>query len=121
MRDSKLIPRYKVINKYPHSPHTIGDIVVGEMFSDSIFKLFIYHDDFPNIFRKLKWWEERTLETLPKHLKFIGPEQSGNDNLEIGKTYEVIRWTHDELLDIWYPFIIFKDNREDIENFEPIF
>lgn len=81
--------RYKVIAPYPNSPYKVGDPVVfsnvGNSFHitttwvrldgdfvesenwDSIQKL----QEFPNIFKKLEWWEDRAIEDMPEYVKCI--------------------------------------------------
>jgi len=57
-----LKPRFKVIDDYPLSWFDVGEIVENDFDSFDL-------KDFPNIFQKMEWWEERNLEDLPKYLK----------------------------------------------------
>lgn len=74
-----LKPRWKCIADFPDSKYKIGQIYDGFEFEDNIFispKDFGYSDtpidipeDYPAIFKKLEWWEERNKEDLPKYIK----------------------------------------------------
>ena len=75
-----LMPRYKVIADYPHNPYKVGDLL--EEFTNTAFKLTVTYngnsmdetqantypasaiEKMPHLFRKLNWWEERTLDEL---------------------------------------------------------
>ncbi len=72
-------PRYKVIADYPKSCFTIDEVVHGE----SIFGIEVKnYSEFPAIFRKLEWWEERNIEDMPKYVKYVSD----------GKVYEAIKY-----------------------------
>lgn len=64
-----MTPRFKVIEDYPNSLFKIDEILTGNerLFCD---KNSERYSDFPNIFKPLEWWQERSLEDLPKYLKF---------------------------------------------------
>lgn len=79
-----LIPRYKVIESYPKSPFKIGDILYKYEFEDTYNYCYSTNPDillqgttgdkrdvenFPKIFKKMSWWEDRNPEDLPKYLK----------------------------------------------------
>jgi len=64
-----LNPRFEVIANYPKSIYKIGEII------DNGYE-FIYCDtdglkytDFPHLFKKLNWWENREEKEMPKYLK----------------------------------------------------
>jgi hypothetical protein len=66
-------PRWKVIADYPKNPYHVGDILNGGFRSEDL----IYCDDkgprwrdYPHLFRKLEWWEERKPEEMPEYVKF---------------------------------------------------
>lgn len=52
--------RYQILGPYPNSKFTVGDIVdyVG-----------IGMDLYPNLFRKVGWWEYRSIDDMPLYLK----------------------------------------------------
>jgi hypothetical protein len=69
-------PRYKVIADWPGvaGKVTSGDIIVrdgahngfwvaGEQFTEDKLK------DYPHLFRKLQWWEDRKKEDMPEYVK----------------------------------------------------
>lgn len=60
-----LIPRYKVINDWPGSPCTIGEILPS---SD----LETVYNRYPHLFRPLQWWEERRISDLPNYIRITG-------------------------------------------------
>ena len=67
MKSAELLkPRFKVIADYPKSVFKVGETLHGDL---------IYCDtngpkysDYPHLFRKLNWWEERKKEDMPKKL-----------------------------------------------------
>jgi len=74
-------PRYKVIADYPNSVFDDNQIIcLGEMKYGQL-SYGIAHDDgmeyfhaqffidYPHLFKRLEWWEERTLEEMPKYVK----------------------------------------------------
>ena len=78
-----LKPRYEVIERYPNMDEDnliVGTIIEFELFDEQTKQWYnhnersntydAFYDCFPNIFKKLNWWEKRNLEDLPKY--FIG-------------------------------------------------
>jgi hypothetical protein len=64
--------RYKVIADYPNSDYTVGAILNTHNYEDrwsGVAEDFC--NQFPHLFKKLEWWEERKLEDMPKYVKFI--------------------------------------------------
>ena len=81
--------RYKVIAPYPSSPYEVGDLVeitdIGTSFHCTTTKewnTFIEEfapvenywsikliDDYPHLFRKLEWWEDREVSEMPEYVK----------------------------------------------------
>lgn len=83
-----LAPRYKVVAKYFYSPYQIGDIVFGNdggrvlltitseysqfMASDMKVENFGHIeilDEYPALFKKLEWWQEREPDEMPEYVK----------------------------------------------------
>ncbi len=75
-----LIPRYKVIADYPDSSFKIEDILFPFYVEDSTEsgRWYVQEDRdytwinpslYPAIFKKLEWWEERSLEELPEYVE----------------------------------------------------
>lgn len=64
-----LKPRYKVIANWPHQAYEIGAILgdraalVRNLISSSNLS------DYPSLFQKLEWWEERKVEDLQGYVK----------------------------------------------------
>jgi len=67
-----LKPRWKVIADFPESPYCINQILYS--FNSKIFfEPSGYHfnpNDYPAIFKKLDWWEERSVDDMPDYLKW---------------------------------------------------
>jgi hypothetical protein len=65
-KEELLKPRYKVIADYPGNPHKVNEILeVDSMFEDDN-KTF---PQYPHLFCKLEWWEERKSEDMPEYMK----------------------------------------------------
>lgn len=76
-RVSELLkPRFKVIADFPDSDYKVWNIedrdwtkyVNGEDETDGVLWRI---SDFPHLFKKLEWWEERSQEEMPKYIKSI--------------------------------------------------
>jgi len=80
-------PRFEVIADYPYNPHKIGYFIESPIQFSSIHQTTTkYTDEFgdnvnqenycmvsefekyPNLFRKLNWWENRKIEDMPNKL-----------------------------------------------------
>jgi len=95
-----LIPRYKVIANYFHSPYEIGDYL--ENVTDFRFVVTKHCniqslasteslDKMTHLFKKLEWWEERKIEEMPKYVKimsYIRPCTNNINNFEL-KTNQI--------------------------------
>lgn len=84
-------PRYKAIDGYPCSPYSIGDMVEFSTsgtsflctrtqqyddFREDIVDVDNYFtidalDKYPNLFRRLEWWEYRDVKDMPEYVKQI--------------------------------------------------
>lgn len=73
-----LIPRYKICKEgYPDMPFVSEAVILLNGLDDN--KPFYstqnekwyepYFDRFPNIFRKLEWWERRSKKDLPEYIR----------------------------------------------------
>lgn len=79
-----LAPRRKVIADWPfNNLFKVGDILIFFKSMDGENKEYWYHheathqnfqdswfDKFPHLFKELFWWEERSIEDLPKYVKY---------------------------------------------------
>lgn len=112
-----LRPRYKVIADYPCRPHPIGSIIEwcgdphetktlftlpGSQHNYPEFKF----KEYPNLFRKLEWWEERKPEDMPNYVRSIKQEYWHGINVD--NVIAVKEWVL--LLNI--PYIIQSDTEE---------
>lgn len=81
--------RYRVIADWPSLDEiVIGDIIEGEIFeSESLFNTPMH--DFPHLFKKLEWWEERKPEDMPRYVAH-----------KLGGYYEVFQW-HKNSVGVW--------------------
>lgn len=58
-----LIPRYKVIADYPNNDvNPVGNIINCTQLPNDF-------DEYPHLFKKLEWWQERDLKDMPTHIK----------------------------------------------------
>ena len=63
-------PRFKVIADYPRSIFKIDEIIDNGyefIFGDAD---GLKYSDFPHLFKKLNWWENRTEKEMPEYLKY---------------------------------------------------
>lgn len=72
-KEELLKPRYQVIADYPNNDYfPVGYIYTpsksggGRIYCDEKSKKF---SDFPHLFKPLSWWEERSIEDMPKFLR----------------------------------------------------
>lgn len=80
-------PRVKCI-----ANDTSGDFEVGEILypdSDGFYYLYndvgrwrLYPEQYPHLFRRLEWWEERSPEDMPEYVKYAST----------GKVYKAIKY-----------------------------
>lgn len=71
-----MITRYKVIADYPFSNFKIGEVIElvppkGMNTPVAVISKRVWFGkdfDYPYLFRKLEWWEERKLSDIPKYL-----------------------------------------------------
>lgn len=99
-----LKPRYKVIADYPETPYTIGEIYEGDTFYNGSKETRCEHENYPAIFKKLEWWEDRELEdmrtikyvsyiSLTKKDKIYGKKKTSTDNFYKARVFhEVTKW-----------------------------
>lgn len=85
-----LKPRYEVIADYPGSPFMIGQIYNTRMGNSckrviDLDNSVTIVDEYPHLFKELKWWEKRTEAEMPKYVKFVY-------NGSIRYVHEVVEW-----------------------------
>ncbi len=101
-------PRYKVIAPYPYCPYEIGDLVeisdLGTNFhctttrewnvfteeNESQVNYFSIDilDTWSHLFKKLEWWEERSIEEMPMYVKALRDTMKFNE----GEVLKVLNW-----------------------------
>lgn len=65
--------RYKVIAQWPLCPYELNSIIDECCMKGSD---TCYYDEWPHLFRKLEWWEERKAEDMPAYVKCLkSPDQ----------------------------------------------
>jgi hypothetical protein len=66
-----LKPRYKVIADYPHNVVPVGEILFIRPHQENVdVNLWMSkYDEFPHLFKKLEWWEERGEKNMPEYVK----------------------------------------------------
>lgn len=90
-----LEPRYKVIADYPKSIHSVGDVINAALHGG-----LLYCDtngpkmaDYPHLFKKLEWWEERSKEELLT-VKYVRPTTKNGTLLKVADPSENFRTWH---------------------------
>lgn len=89
MEIQKLLkPRYKVIASYPSSKYEVGSTIenIGENYC-------MFLNEYPHLFRKLEWWEERRPEDMPEYVKLLSKPYNGS-YWEVGAIVKVIEWKY---------------------------
>lgn len=84
-KEELLRPRIKVIAPYPNMPYKLGEIVyrdegtlIGTYQYDYKARTELFtpgcnlFDDYPHLFKRLEWWEEREESELPKYVNYNG-------------------------------------------------
>jgi hypothetical protein len=64
-----MIPRYILIADYPNNAQAVGSIISSD---EAIIDPTIWcetRDKYPNIFKKLGWWENRDINEMPDYVK----------------------------------------------------
>jgi hypothetical protein len=89
-----LAPRYKVIASYPSMKSEgldVGTIITCKKYDNDFSEKFWceMNDQYPHLFRKLVWWEERDLSDMPPYVT-VGT--SHEQFLRIGEVYKVTEW-----------------------------
>jgi hypothetical protein len=81
-KEELLKPRYKVVAGYPDSKFQVGQIIQFELLKtgdwvyqwaghDGIYEIGILEfAEYPHLFKKLEWWEDRKIEDLPEYVRF---------------------------------------------------
>lgn len=64
--DELLQPRYKVIAAYPGISYEIGKIL---QCAESEHGDVNYYKQYPHLFKRLEWWEDREVSEMPEYLK----------------------------------------------------
>ena len=68
-----LKPRWKVIADYPGALHNIGDVISA--YENG--KAYLveggshYMTEYPALFKRLEWWEDRAVKDMPEYVKII--------------------------------------------------
>jgi len=94
-----LKPRYEVIADYPGSEYPVGLVLVEDLPGH-----FSYQKDgrnwttrlkdinYPHLFRKMNWWENRTVEEMPKKVKSMADEKCDVFEIEEWDMKLMIGW-----------------------------
>ena len=77
-------PRYRVIALWPNTEFKIGDITEPEYNIETAIR---FYNDFPHLFRKLEWWQERSIDEMPE---FVRWEIASPDK---GAIEKALKWT----------------------------
>lgn len=68
--ESLLKPRWKVVANYPESAFFVGQVIMAPNFAEDFTSKFWAKDkdNFPHLFKKLEWWEERKVGDMPEYI-----------------------------------------------------
>lgn len=90
-----LIPRYKVVAGYPNSLYQVGYIIneSDNLEGATFFKVTVHQ--YPHLFKKLEWWEERSVEDMPEYIE------------QRGQIFKVAEW-HTDLASVVTVLIDYK-------------
>lgn len=66
-----LQPRFKIIASWPRSGFPVGLVFTGNVLTD-LQKSVIECEQYPHIFQRLEWWEERKIDELPEFVHETG-------------------------------------------------
>jgi hypothetical protein len=86
-REELMKPRFEVMLDYPDSPFVVGDIITynGVVYGMGEPQKFVREPEkYPHIFRKMNWWEKRTVEQMPKKVMSLLDEK--------GDTFDIQEW-----------------------------
>ena len=87
--DDLLGVRYKVIADYPNASFKVGSVwSPEEMVSHAMSVDECNPENFPHLFKKLEWWEERDKYNMPKYVSF----PHGHHKFKEGEVVEVFNW-----------------------------
>ena len=74
-KEELMKPRFKVIADYPNSSNKIGDVIELPnkewKYADEVNCLEDYFLDYPIVFKKLEWWEQRDENDMPEYVKLF--------------------------------------------------
>lgn len=84
-----LQPRILSIGKYPNMTHKVGDILSGKEIDCDYLA-----NEYPHLYRKLEWWEKRSVEDMPEYVKSI----------KTNKIYKIRNWSLDAKNNIYFIF-----------------
>lgn len=126
-----LKPRYKVIATWPgmHAePFHLGQIISLQPYEDEDYKGFIhipikhipgsfmregFFSGYPHLFKKMEWFEERTIEEMPEYVKVIREDCIKDTGLYC----KVFRWT---VFDDKFPTVAGQYGAE-LEGYTPLY
>lgn len=93
-----LYPRFEFTKDYPGAPFSVGDILNAYEFEGKIYidegRQKIYPISYPDNFKKLRWWEHRTIEQLAS-IKYAKVVSAGPSNYYVkGDIVEVLSFCY---------------------------
>lgn len=95
-----LKPRYKVIADYPQSKFEINEILIPDRLDGTVNGFWVSEcknnrkivfatpQNYPHLFKKLEWWEEREERDMPEYVRFI----RNYHNAKRGEIKKVVRY-----------------------------
>lgn len=64
MEKDLMMPRYKLVGDYPNNIDEVGKVYEIDLSDGHGVDFKMTCDKYPNLFKKLNWWEERTIDEL---------------------------------------------------------
>lgn len=96
-----LIPRFEVIATFPNMEATniksVGDILTDDGYNavkdqDNRAIFAIKFDEYPHLFRKMNWWENRKEEEMPSKLVSLSNKDSDGFDISKQDIYHIKKW-----------------------------
>ena len=79
-------PRFKVIAEYPPNVFSVGTVLECPEFDYEFIKeMWVKsYERYPNLYRRMNWWEERTVEQMPKRVLSMADDS--------GDVFDIEEW-----------------------------
>lgn len=97
-KEELLQPRYRVIANFPQQNSPIGHIYELKKMElakmGTIEEMEKYFNQYPALFKKVEWWENREVKDLPQYLKCI---ETPDQKISVGQILKIKDYFGDDL------------------------